>query len=465
MRLFTVSNAIEKMRDLHVRYTAPSMERVQRQVSSYAPARWRFSSSGILGKKQAVGCSHGCKRRGTNPSDSIFLEGVSEVSAYDIRTLLGRGTFGSVYVAQHKTSGQIVAMKVIKKSQIEELRQETNVLREQMVHYTLEHPFICKLLATFQDPQAVYFVMEYCPGGELYSVLYDEEGEDLSDVEDSVTEEDETYSVNSDRQTDVEDDEDDSSSELNMSQVKHRNSVGRPHGISIAKDLNERAKRSLRNSNFGGLREEHAVFYLACVLNALEYLHDRKIMYRDVKLENIVLDVNGYPKLVDFGLSKLDATHWEASKSTTICGSMEYMAPELIERQPYHQAVDFWSFGILMYELLFAVTPFYHPNHREQGRKITEDPVYFPHDFEAQCPEATELIRALLAKEASVRPCDWQTIRQSAFFRKYYVDTKIWRKLKERKLRAPFVPTLKTEFDTSLFTKAFNLGSDTDEME
>nr|CCA20100.1 protein kinase putative [Albugo laibachii Nc14] len=461
MGLFTVSGALERMRDLHVRYTAPSVELVQRHVSSYSPARWRSLSSGIFGKKHAVRSSNGGKRRGTTSSDSVFLQGASEVSSYDIRALLGRGTFGSVHVAQHTTSGKIVALKSIQKTQIEEMRQETNVLREQMVHFALSHPFICKLLATFQDPVAVYFVMEYCPGGELYSILYDDDDEDVSDAEDFFNEEDETYSINSDRQTDVEDDEEDSPSELDRTPVRAKCS----HRYSSAKDVNERAKRTLRNPNFGGLREEHAAFYLACVLDALEYLHDRKIMYRDVKLENIVLDVNGYPKLVDFGLSKSDATHWEASKSTTICGSMEYMAPELIERQPYHQAVDIWSFGILMYELLFAVTPFYHPNHREQGRRITEDSVYFPEEFETQCPEAADLIRALLAKEPLERPCNWQKIRKSSFFRKYFSDTKTWRKLMEKKLRAPFVPTLKTDLDTSLFTKAASLGLDLDDME
>ncbi|DBA03927.1 TPA: hypothetical protein N0F65_010580 [Lagenidium giganteum] len=298
--------------------------------------------------------------------------------------VLGRGTFGLVKLARHKDTGRSVAIKILTKDVIVEMKQEKNILREQTVHLLLQHPFVSKLYSTFQDSQALYFVLEYCPGGELYSLVYEEEEDAL-------------------------------------------------------------------RSEFGGLHERHVAFYLACLVLGLDYLHGMNILYRDLKLENLVLDEDGYPKLIDFGLSKPDAANND--QNTTMCGSMEYMAPEVLQRLPYGQKADMWSFGIIMYELLFGTTPFYHTNRREQGRRITMEPVPFPNNFEEEFPEATDLINKLLSKNPLERPTSFEQVRESAFFIKYFPTSSAWKQLENKKypFGAPFVPHLDGAFDMSLF--------------
>ncbi|GLE10804.1 hypothetical protein PINS_up023055 [Pythium insidiosum] len=245
------------------------------------------------------------------------------------------------------------------------MRQETNILREQSVHLSLRHAFVARLFATFQDQDAVYFVVEYCPGGELYGLVYpdDEEDECANEsalfsgrsldlqLDAAVADDDDGLCITESESSD-EDDKPCSSAVAGDLPTERRSSGTRKRSQSMENRL---AKRSLLGGPFGGLRESHAAFYLACLVSTLEYLHAQGVMYRDLKLENLVIDADGYPKLIDFGLSKPDAVR---KRSSTVCGSMEYMAPELVQRESYDHRADVWSFGILMYELLCGATPF-----------------------------------------------------------------------------------------------------------
>ncbi|KAJ8524856.1 hypothetical protein ON010_g16261 [Phytophthora cinnamomi] len=224
-------------------------------------------------------------------------------------------------------------------------------------------------------------------------------------------------------------------------------------------------KQKLRSSH-GGLHERYVAFYAACVASAMEYLHGKGVLYRDLKLENLVLDADGYPKIVDFGLSKPNATR-TSERSSTMCGSAEYMAPEILQHKPYDQRVDLWSFGILLYEMLFGTTPFYHANTREQGRRIISAPVEFPDDYEQGHANVCSLIRKLLEKDPALRLASFAEMRKTTFFRSYFPSTQGWQQLEARQVEAPFVPRLDGPFDTSLFVRVqeeeeLDYGSDAD---
>ncbi|KAJ0401701.1 hypothetical protein P43SY_006151 [Pythium insidiosum] len=391
--------------------------------------------------------------------DVAALEQSSSLADFELLGVLGRGTFGVVRLARHRATGHAVALKTLDRDQLVAMRQETNILREQSVHLSLRHAFVARLYATFQDQDAVYFVVEYCPGGELYGLVYpDDDDEDCAN-------ESALFSGRSlDLQLDAQDaedddglcitesessDEDDKLSVAVPETTERRSSGTRKRSQSMENRL---AKRSLLGGPFGGLRESHAAFYLACLVATLEYLHAQGVMYRDLKLENLVIDADGYPKLIDFGLSKPDAIR---KRSSTVCGSMEYMAPELVQRETYDHRADVWSFGIVMYELLCGVTPFCHGNLHEQRRRICEDELVFTNNMEEEHPQACELLRSLLHKDARRRPSSFRAVREHAFFAQFFPTPKSWRRLLARQVQPPFVPQLSGPFDTSLFANAY----------
>lgn len=140
--------------------------------------------------------------------------------------------------------------------------------------------------------------------------------------------------------------------------------------------------------------EEVAMFYAAELVLALEHLHRHGIVYRDLKPENILLSEAGHLKLVDFGISKFGIT--EATKGAkTLCGSYEYLAPEVFERSGYGTAVDWWSLGAVMYELLTGLPPWYSQDWRVMRKRIIDQPLHLPSYLSE---EAKDLLRGLLNK-------------------------------------------------------------------
>ena len=119
--------------------------------------------------------------------------------------------------------------------------------------------------------------------------------------------------------------------------------------------------------------QRQASFYSACVVLALEHLHLKlNVIYRDLKPENLLIAPNGYCKLVDFGFAK------KRNNTCTLCGTPQYMAPEVIQNLPQGFAVDWWSFGILIYEMVFGYPPFLGDANRKMYQKILSSPIVFP---------------------------------------------------------------------------------------
>ncbi|EMC93495.1 hypothetical protein BAUCODRAFT_37182 [Baudoinia panamericana UAMH 10762] len=197
-------------------------------------------------------------------------------------------------------------------------------------------------------------------------------------------------------------------------------------------------------------------FYAAELLCALECLHGFGVIYRDLKPENILVDYVGHIALCDFGLCKLDMK--DEDKTNTFCGTPEYLAPELLHGQGYTKAVDWWTLGVLLYEMLTGLPPFYDENTNEMYRKILAEPLHFPGP-EIVPPAARDLLTRLLDRDASRRlgSNGAAEIKAHPFF--HSID---WRKLLDRKYEPSFKPNVMDELDTANFDKEFTSEAPTD---
>ncbi|TPX47866.1 hypothetical protein SeLEV6574_g02424 [Synchytrium endobioticum] len=206
----------------------------------------------------------------------------------------------------------------------------------------------------------------------------------------------------------------------------------------------------------GRFSEDRARFYAAELLCALECLHGYNIIYRDLKPENILLDYTGHIALCDFGLCKLDMK--QGAKTNTFCGTPEYLAPELLLGQGYTKSVDWWTLGILLYEMLTGLPPFYDENTNEMYRKILIDELRFPDEIGSQ---AKDLLKALLNRDPNERlgQDGPEAIKTHPFF----ADIN-WTKLMARKYQPPFKPNVTSATDTSNFDEEFTSEAPTDSI-
>ncbi|MCJ1426296.1 serine/threonine protein kinase psk1 [Sticta canariensis] len=291
---------------------------------------------------------------------------VRKMTASDFEPLrcLGKGTFGTVILVRHISTGKLYAQKQFRKASL--------IVRKQLVDQTkterviLEsinrHPFVVKLFYAFQDHEKLYLILEYAQGGELFTRM-----------------------------------------------------------------LTERM-----------LPEETAAFYMAEMVLALEHLHHTVgVVYRDLKPENILLDSEGHLLLTDFGLSKVAVDGHHRCRSMT--GTLEYMAPEVLLEQSYGTAVDWWSFGILGYDLLTGASPFRANCEARTKEKILKQKPSLPFFMSA---DARDLLTRLLRKDPKKRlggcmPKDMEIIKKHRFFRK--ID---WKKLEKRELEPPIRPVI-----------------------
>lgn len=193
--------------------------------------------------------------------------------------------------------------------------------------------------------------------------------------------------------------------------------------------------------------EDRARFYGAELLSALDHLHQQNIIYRDLKLENILMDHEGHLALTDFGLSKqnIDAT----GGATTFCGTAEYIAPELLKGQKYGAAVDWWSFGILLFEMMHGRTPFFDKNRKLMFYRIINTEPSFPSTFSH---EASECIKGLLRVNENDRlgSNGAADIMSSAFFSSIDFNA-----LLRREIKPTYTPEVIDELDTKYVPKAY----------
>ncbi|KAK6201065.1 kinase-like domain-containing protein [Scheffersomyces amazonensis] len=200
----------------------------------------------------------------------------------------------------------------------------------------------------------------------------------------------------------------------------------------------------------GRFPEDRAKFYIAELVLALEHLHDNDIVYRDLKPENILLDANGHIALCDFGLSKANLNN--DGTTNTFCGTTEYLAPEvLLDESGYTKMVDFWSLGVLIFEMCCGWSPFYAENTQQMYKNIAFGKVRFPK--EVLSPEGRSFVKGLLNRNPKHRLgalVDARELKAHAFFAD--ID---WNLLKSKSIPPPFKPHLTSETDTSNFDPEF----------
>jgi serine/threonine protein kinase len=211
------------------------------------------------------------------------------------------GTFGTVYLVQHTPTSKFYAMKVLHKEHLFTTNQERYAYTERDIMILLSDScFVPPLYATLQDAKTLYMIQQYISGGDLFTLMH--------------------------------------------------------QGQSAA---GASATAPLSRTKLGGLAPAQALFYAANVLAAMHHMHDRDVIYRDWKPENLMIDATGYLKIIDYGSAKIVTL---GEKTETLCGTAEYISPEMILSKSYNRSVDFWSLGIFIFELFTRKTPFAHPN-------------------------------------------------------------------------------------------------------
>ncbi|ETI52410.1 AGC protein kinase [Phytophthora nicotianae P1569] len=205
----------------------------------------------------------------------------------------------------------------------------------------------------------------------------------------------------------------------------------------------------------GLLLESSAKFYAAEMVLALEHLHSKGIIHRDLKPENVLLGADGHIRLTDFGLAKEMAD--EDDSTSTMCGTNEYMPPEMIRRKAYNQAVDWWALGALIYEMVTGYPPFRHKNRKKLHHKILNEKLPLPkwlgsdtHSILKQLLERNVDKRLGSGKSTMFQVKGVQAIKKHAFFKG--ID---WGLLEEKKVQPPILPNVLSNTDTTYFSEEF----------
>ncbi|XP_026162734.1 aurora kinase A [Mastacembelus armatus] len=234
---------------------------------------------------------------------------------FDIGRPLGKGKFGNVYLARERQTKFILALKVLFKKQLEKAGVEHQLRREVEIQSHLRHPNILRLYGYFHDASRVYLILEFAPGGELFSEL----------------------------------------------------------------------------QRCGRFPEDRSATYIMELADALNYCHSKKVIHRDIKPENLLLGAGGELKIADFGWS----VHTPSSRRSTLCGTLDYLPPEMIEGKTHDEKVDLWSLGVLCYEFLVGKPPFEAKTHEETYRRISRVEYSYPAQSNISA-DAKDLVAKLL---------------------------------------------------------------------
>merc|ERR1719487_277676 len=277
---------------------------------------------------------------------------------FELLSVIGKGTFGRVFLARHRHSERLVALKMLSKARCAEEKRRRWARTERAVLGRARHPFVCTLEHAFQNERALFFAIEFCAGGELF---------------------------------------------FHLSRMKR-------------------------------FAEGVARFYAAELCLALEHLHSLHIAYRDLKPENVLLSGDGHVRLVDFGLAKEGVREPDRGASS-MCGTYEYLAPEVIRRCGHGWAVDWWAFGMVLHEMLTGLPPFYTKDHKVLFERILHAPLQLPATLS---PSAASFVEALLERKVQARlgsSRDAAEIKAHGFF-----AAAPWDMLAAQRTPPPFAP-------------------------
>ena len=286
--------------------------------------------------------------------------------------LIGKGSYGSVFLVRFKKNNKVYAMKVLSKSLLRTQNQENNTKSERNLMVQINSPFIVNIKFAFQSESKLFLVQEFLQGGDLFFHLH-------------------------------------------------------------------------TNPRFSN---EKTKFYIIELVLAIEFLHENEMLYRDLKPENILIGIDGHIKLTDFGLSKILSNE---EKAYTICGTVQYLAPEIIAGEGYNSSVDWWSLGCIMYEMLVGRFPFKFQKDGKLNIDIYKKPVRYPSFMDEK---AQDLISKFLEIDPNKRlGCGengWKDVKNHKFF-----DGVNWDDAKEKKLKPPFIPEVQNDEDIKYFEKTF----------
>jgi serine/threonine protein kinase/CRP-like cAMP-binding protein len=302
-----------------------------------------------------------------------------------LRTI-GTGTFGRVKVVQHVPTGKVFALKCMNKTEIVASHQERNIMAEKNLLFECSRcPFVLGLMQTFNHPNQIFMLMEFIQGGELWSYVYEKQD-------------------------------------------------------------------AVPRTAAGGFEMSAVKFYSANVILAFKHLHDRGIAYRDLKPENLLIDELGYIKVIDFGFAKkfpFLKNGQKQDKTYTLCGTPEYLAPEIVMSKGYDKSVDYWALGCLMYELYLARTPFQadYTTKIFQNIVAAEKNLVFPPKMD---PQHVAIVQKLLTVNPAFRLGNLSggtdDILRDPFF-----STVDWDAIRNRRARSPYVPPIGDPLDSSNF--------------
>ncbi|XP_008303489.1 protein kinase C theta type isoform X1 [Stegastes partitus] len=292
------------------------------------------------------------------------------IDDFVLHKMLGKGSFGKVFLAELKKTGKFFAVKALKKDVVlMDDDVECTMVERRVLSLAWENPFLTHLYCTFQTKENLFFVMEYLNGGDLMFHI----------------------------------------------QTCHKFDLHR------------------------------ATFYAAEIICGLQFLHSRGIIYRDLKLDNVLLDSDGHIKIADFGMCK--ESMQDDSRTSTFCGTPDYIAPEILLGQKYNSSVDWWSFGVLLYEMLIGQSPFQGRDEEELFQSIRTDNPAYPQWLSKA---AKDILVKLFVREPEERLGMKGNIRQHSFF-----SSTDWSALEQRQVAPPFKPTLTSPSDCSNFDKEF----------